>query len=165
MTNNQAKEAMKATNPVTWGRLGILAGLAVAVILMTGCATSRQHVPLPPQRTEEPAPGKTRVYVLRPDRFWGSDEIPVWDGNTLIGRTTGRSFLCWERDPGKVNLVGRCENTTNVSFVAEAGTTHYVLQEVKMGLWKCRTSLELIDEKSAQSWLRRCDPPDEMVLE
>lgn len=139
-------------------RLTILAGLSAA-LLLTGCASTKQFVPLPDQSKTVEDPAKGRIYVMRPASVGGAIKMNVTDGNTPIGTTGPKGFLCWERDPGDVVVASSSENTSRVSLAVRPGSVYYVLQHVRMGIWIARTDLETVTEDQGKLELKKCKPP------
>ena len=139
-------------------RITILAGLS-AVLMLTGCASTKQFVPLPDQSKTVEDPAKGRIYVMRPASVGGAVAMNVTDGGTPIGTTGPRGFLCWERDPGDVIVSSTSENTSRVSLAVRPGSVHYVVQHVRMGIWIARTDLEIVTEDQGKLGLMKCKAP------
>ena len=81
-----------------------LAGLC-ALVFASGCASTRQCVPLPDQTRTVENPKQCRIYVFRPEAMLGGRaRMKIMDGERVIGDLGMASYLCWERDPGKVEV-------------------------------------------------------------
>jgi hypothetical protein len=131
---------------------------SLAVLLLAGCAGSKQFVPMPDLSKPVADTSKGRIYVLRPSSLGGSVGMNVADGGNPIGSTGPKGFLCWEREPGDVIVSSTSENTSRVSLPVRAGSIHYVLQNIRMGIWLARTDLEVIDGERAKKELAKCKP-------
>lgn len=77
----------------------------LALAFASGCATTRQFVPLPDQTRAVENPTQCRIYVFRPEAMLGGiAKMKIMDGERVIGDLGMRSFLCWERDPGPATV-------------------------------------------------------------
>lgn len=132
----------------------------VAVLFLVGCASAHQFVPLPDQTKAIEDPSKGRIYVIRPSSFGGAVGMNVADGGNPIGTTGPGRYLCWEREPGDVIVSATSENTSRVSVPVRAGSTYYILQYIRWGVWIARTELEVISEEKAKEELQRCKPAE-----
>ena len=141
-------------------RLLSLSTCALAALL-TGCATNQQFVPFPDQKARVADPTKARIYVLRPSGMGAAASIEVWDGNTHIGNTSSKSYLCWERPQGDALISGKEENTSTVSLWAKTNSVYYIFQHLRMGWWAARNEMEVISEEKALPLLKDCKPPKE----
>ena len=137
--------------------------LYLAIILLfvmtTGCASTKQFVPLPDQSKQIENPDMARIYVVRPTIFGGAISMNVKDGEKLIGKTGPNGYLSWERAPGQVEIVGKAENTSTLPISLEKGIVYYIQQHVRMGFLFARNKLRLLDEKEGKKKLEECKPP------
>jgi hypothetical protein len=107
-----------------WGPL-----LAVA----SGCSTT-QYVRLPDLSVEVEDPKLARIYVVRPDRAGVFDPGSVSDGETLVGVLGAQRFLCWEREPGELEILWNVDDpgleeddiVPRILLNVEAGRVYYV---------------------------------------
>jgi len=134
--------------------------LSLAFVLFTallmGCASAHQYVPQPDLSKKVDDPNKGRIYVMRPSSFGGAVGMNVSDGGQPIGSTGPGKFLCWEREPGDVIVTSTSENTSRVSIPVRPGSIHYILQNIRWGLWIARTDLEILDEERGLKELKKC---------
>jgi len=134
--------------------------IAVPLVLGIGCATpSSQLAAIPNLAQKIDNPQKARIYVLRPSVFGKNFKMRVYDGDTKIGLTTGESYLCWERDPGVVDLRDNSENKAQIEINAEAGHVYYVLEKLHTGWVKPRSELQELSEEDGLHDLAKCTPP------
>ena len=135
-------------------------GSCIAVAFLVGCASARQFVPMPDQSKVVEDPSKGRIYVIRPSSFGGAVGMNVADGGNPIGSTGPGRYLCWEREPGDVIVSSTSENTSRVALPVRAGSVHYILQHIRMGMWVARTELEVVPEERGKAELKGCKPAE-----
>jgi hypothetical protein len=128
-------------------------------MMLVGCASTRQVVPLPDQSMAIEDPAKGRVYVMRPARVGGAVSMQVSDDGKLIGKTGPRGFLCWERPPGDTIVSSTSEGVSSAPLTIEAGGTYYIFQHLRMGVWIARNELEVVSAEEGRNVLKRCHPP------
>ena len=111
----------------------IFHGLALGLlaILLSGCAGTRQYVPLPEQSKSVEDPSKGRLYVIRPALLGAAVTMNVSDSGKPIGRTGPRGYLCWERPPGEVVISGESEGVSALPVNVEAGQRYFFFQHVR----------------------------------
>lgn len=93
---------------------------------LTGCASAVQYANFPVQTKSIEDPDKARIYVLRPSNCYGDLKIPILEGNTSIGYATGRSFLSWERKPGKTYIFSWADRMVDLPITVEKGEVYYI---------------------------------------
>jgi len=134
--------------------------VCIAVLFsMVGCASTQQHVRLPDQSKRVENPEQCRIYILRPAIVGAAIPMSVRNGDKFIGSTGPKSFLCWEREPGKTTISSKAENTSTVDLDAQKGSVYYLVQHIRMGFFIARNKLELVDETKGQEILKKCKPP------
>lgn len=138
-------------------RILTLAACACSLLLV-GCASTKQFVPMPNQAQSIENTNKGRIYVMRPSALGSAVGMNVADGGNPIGSTGPGGYLCWERDPGDVLVSSTSENTSRVALAVRPGSIHYVLQNIRMGFWVARTDLEVLDDVRGKKELARCKP-------
>ncbi len=132
----------------------------IAVALLTGCASvprASRDRDAAAKQFEAPPPGKANLYVFRDETFGGNWGATVLLDNRLIGETTHHTFILTQVNPGEHVLVSKAENDANLTFVAEAGKTHFVWQEMKMGMWSARATLHMVDEQRGRVGVQACE--------
>lgn len=85
--------------------------------------------------------------------------MPINDGETKIGITGPKGYLCWERAPGDTTITSKAENTATLPLKCEAGMVYYVGQHMRMGLLNARTKLTLLPDAKGKEKLSECKPP------
>lgn len=140
-------------------------GIWLVLLLSVGCASTdsnkptfktTQMVAMPDTSKSVVNTQKARIYLMRPSVFGGLASMKVFDGETQIGNIRGNSYLCWDRDPGTLELHDTAENKSHMELKVEAGHTYYILQKVRMGWIKPCSDLSEIPEDEAQRYLATC---------
>ena len=88
---------------------------------------------------------QSRIYVYRNENFGGAIKIPVTLDGKMMGQTAAKTYFMWNVAPGAhtVSCVG--ENTTALDVNARPGTSHFIWQEMKMGMWTAGCALHEVD--------------------
>jgi len=150
----------------------ILGGL-LAVTGLMGCASTKQSVAMPDQGKTVEDVSKGRIYVMQsPFAFNIASHhvpVPVWQGNREIGVLVGRAYLCWEQEPGTVEISCGTRGSRGVSLRVEAGKVYYVIQYIgpdwrsmgpmtPPGGGELATKLEVVSEEVGLKLLKKCKP-------
>jgi Protein of unknown function (DUF2846) len=130
--------------------------LGILVILLPGCASTKQSVRIPNLSVPVEDATKARIYVIRPALIGGAVQMKVTDNDELIGKTGPQSYLVWERSPGEAFVTSKAEKPCSVTLNVEAGKVYYVLQRVEPGVLYARCRMEQIDDEHAQKFLKGC---------
>lgn len=139
--------------------IGLYFMAALTLLIGVGCATTYQSVPLPDLNKEIENPEMGRIYVVRPSGFGSGISMSIMDNDRKIGETGPNGFLCWERERGKAEIVGKAENTSKVSLDVNSGNVYYIHQHVQLGLLFARNKLEVVDKEKGEKFLGKCKPP------
>jgi hypothetical protein len=130
----------------------------VLLILLPGCASTRQTARIPNLSVPVEDTTKARIYVVRPALIGGAVQMKVTDNDEVIGRTGPQSYLVWERSPGDAFITSKAEKPCSVALNVEAGKTYYILQRVEPGVWFARCRMEQIDEERGRKFIEGCKP-------
>jgi hypothetical protein len=76
--------------------------------------------------------------------------------DTVLGLTKGDTYAHAYLEPGEYTFWSRAENVSAVNQVVEAGKTYYLKQKVKMGGFKARVSVEVLNEAEGREVLEKC---------
>lgn len=133
--------------------------LGTIIALSSGCASTKQLVPLPDQTKTIEDSSKARIYVLRPTTLGSAIAMTVWDAETKIGSTGPNGYLCWERTPGETEIRSRSENTVALPLTCKAGEVYYIGQHVRMGILFARTKLSVLPNEEGKEKTSKCKPP------
>jgi hypothetical protein len=133
--------------------------IGLVLIMATGCASAHQVAPFPDQTKELTRSDLARVYVMRDSVLGSAIKMGVVDGDDYIGDTGPKSYLCWERQPGSTEVLGKAENTSRLSLGVQAGAVYYIRQHPQMGFFMARNKLELVSDEEGRKTLTKCKPP------
>lgn len=132
---------------------------ALVVALAAGCVSA----PLAPREVDlaakefRPTPGKVNLYVFRHERWAKDVAMAVLLDGRFLGMTTPRTYLYAQLEPGRHVLASLAElHRTEVEVTAEAGSTVYVWQEVKFGVFTTGSALHLVEEARARERVSAC---------
>lgn len=153
----------------------ILLQLAIIVALsISGCGTSKQMVHFPDQSKLIEAEGKARIYVIGRPLFMQpashSATLTIVADQGWIGDIVGHSYLCWEREPGTLTIVGRRLSGNVITLAVEKGRVYYILAHIRPGFDATSFSpggghiivnFEIVDNKEGEDALRESKPPEE----
>lgn len=137
---------------------GAFLKMAFILVLISGCTSARQYVPLPD--ISKPVDSQNaRIFVLRPTAFGSAVYMKITENILDIGLTGANSFLVWDRAPGHASIGGEAENDDVVDVQVVGGETYYVQQHVRMGIISARNDLELLSKDEGEKLLKKCKPP------
>ncbi len=136
----------------------ILLLVGMVVVTLSGCVTASQSVPLPDLNASIDDESKARIYVLRPSSMGSAVPFNVFENDIKMGVLGPDSFLCWEREPGLIEISVKSENLSKVSLDVEAGNVYYIKANVQMGVLKARVKLETLDENTGSELVGKCKP-------
>lgn len=128
----------------------VLAG--VMVMMVSACAS----VPLAPPEMDMKAKNmsapkdKALVYLYRNETMGSAIKMTVNLDGRFAGQTASKTYFMWLLPPGKHEFASITENTSTLNLDAKAGETYYIWQEVKMGMWAARSSLQLVDKEKGK---------------
>jgi hypothetical protein len=134
------------------------AGALALVVLATGCAS----VPMAKPELDTAAksysvkPDKANIYVYRNETFGAAIKMPVVLNGKLVGDTAAKTFLILEVPPGKHTVMSKTENDSTVTVDAAAGRNYFLWQEVKMGMFAARSSLQQVDDAIGKAGIAEC---------
>jgi len=102
------------------------------------------------------ANGKTTVYIIRNSSIGSLIKMGVECNDLKIGSTKAKQYVYTVLDPGNYTFVSTAENKASLSLTLEPGKIYYINQQVKMGIIKARTGLELMNEADGIKALNDC---------
>jgi hypothetical protein len=137
---------------------GRLFALFVAVMCMSGCTSISLGSAQDDLRAKSAAvrPGKSQIYVYRHESLGFAVPITLKLDGRASGRTVAQTYVMWEVDPGLHEITSHAEDSSAVSLTAEPGKAYFIWQEVKVGVWKARSSLHQVDEQTGRKFLAEC---------
>jgi len=105
----------------------------------------------------EVKPDKALLYVVRPNNSMGFAVKSFFlCDDEILGINKGDSYFFAYVDPGTHVFWSKSENVDALELEVEAGTTYYIQQHVRMGGFRVRTKLEVVDEAEGKALLAKC---------
>lgn len=132
-------------------------GVLLASVALAGCKSVifRSVSDDTKAKTFTVAPGKSAIYVVRPESI-GNLPLAVVLDDKLTARTGPCSYLLWEVAPGGHQILAYGENISQLALKTEAGKAYFVRQDVAGGLWSPRTLLMAVDEPTGRKAVSDC---------
>lgn len=126
--------------------------LTGALFFLVGCAAPMKASPEKDSVAKSfvPARNKSSLYIFRNENYGGAVGMPVSINGTEIGETAAKTFFRLDLEPGYYLVTSTAENTSELALTLTEGRNHFVWQEVRMGIWKARTALSQVDEKTGR---------------
>jgi len=109
-----------------------------------------------PSTPMEPGGDYAVINIMRPSNFASAIQFGIWDRETFVGILTRSSIIQYKAAPGEHLIMARAENWSSVKATVDAGKNYYILAEPRMGAWKARVSLSVVqpDDKRLTKWTR-----------
>jgi hypothetical protein len=104
----------------------------------------------------EAKPDQALIYVVRPTSVGFAVKSWFFSDDQALGVNRGSSYFFAHVAPGKRVFWSKSENVDAVELEVEAGKTYYIQQHVKIGGFKARTKLEVLDETAGPERLAKC---------
>ena len=134
------------------------AACLIATLLFAGCAS----VPMASSEADASAkaykidPSKASVYIYRNESMGGAVKLPLLLDNVSIGDTASKTYVFRQVEPGTHVITSKAEHDSTLSLDAKAGSTYFVWQEVKMGMFAAGSALHLVDEAKGKAGVAEC---------
>lgn len=121
-----------------------------ATVLLVGCAAP---IKAPPEndataKVFTPLKDKAAVFIFRNENYGGAIGMPIKVNGQDIGETGAKTFFRLNLASGMYVIASEAENTSELPMTLVEGRNYFVWQEVRMGIWKARSSLRQVDEKT-----------------
>ncbi len=123
--------------------------IAVALIsVLAGCAS----VPMASMDQDAQAktftsiPGKASLYIFRDETMGAAVPLTVSVNSKTLGQTAAMTYFHLNVAPGKYTVSSLAEDVSTLNLDLTAGSTCFVWQEIKMGMWSARSKLQQVDE-------------------
>jgi hypothetical protein len=97
------------------------------------------------------------VYVVRPTSIGFAIKSFFFVDETIAGINRGSSYFFVLAKPGERVFWSKSENVDALRLTVEAGRTYYIQQHVRMGGFRARTKLEVLEEAAGVEALEKCD--------
>ena len=134
----------------------VLLLVCIVVSSFSGCVTTRQSAPMPDLNMAIDDASMARIYVVRPAGVGTAVPFNIYENGVHMGVLGTNSFLCWERDPGLIEVSAKSENESKVSLQVESGNAYYIKASPRMGLLKARVHLETTDVSTGMKLVGKC---------
>lgn len=99
---------------------------------------------------------KALVFIVRPELIGGAVPMKLYVNDIEFGKNTGGKYMYGFFDSGAYSFMSKAENKFEVKLTIKAGKTYFLKQKVKMGIFKPRTSLILLNETQGKADLEIC---------
>jgi hypothetical protein len=126
--------------------------------LLAGCAAVEEATmqeDLSAKQLTPPA-GQSLIYVLRTSSLGYAVGFDVSIDGQYVGTTGGSTYIFSIVSPGKHTLISSAENDAVLPLEVAADSVYYVRQEVSMGIWKARNSLQWLPSALGRHDLMGC---------
>lgn len=101
-----------------------------------------------------PGPDESAIYLIRDQSVAANTLIPVSIDGRAAGETAEQTYFFWVVPPGDHRLASHGESPAALTLSTEAGKVYFVRQEIRLGAWEPRISLQLVDEEQGRRGLR-----------
>lgn len=113
--------------------------------------TDKKQHPVP-----EAPPDKALVFVIRPTLWGNKIQTKLAVDGEWKGVNRGNNYFFFTLDPGEHYFCSDSENRSVVALNVEAGKTYYLQQKIRVGFWKARNKLVVLDEAEGKKGLAEC---------
>ena len=145
--------------------------LVMSAVFLVGCAAPMK-APAEKDAAAKvfvPVKDKAVLFIYRNENFGGAVGMPIKVNGQDIGETGAKTFFRLNLASGMYLLASEAENTSELPMTLVEGQKYYVWQEARMGIWKARTALRQVDEKTGidgvlESVLLTPKVPEEVLL-
>lgn len=133
----------------------LLRSVLILIVLLSLSACGGTAL-MKPSTPVEPGGDHALINIMRPSSFGGAILFGIWDREDFVGILTRASTIQYKASPGEHLIMARAENWSAVRATVDAGKTYYILAQPRMGAWKARVSLSVIqpDDKRLTKWMR-----------
>lgn len=124
--------------------------LVMSAVFLVGCAAPMK-APAEKDAAAKvfvPVKDKAVLFIYRNENFGGAVGMPIKVNGQDIGETGAKTFFRLNLASGMYLLASEAENTSELPMTLVEGQKYYVWQEARMGIWKARTALRQVDEKT-----------------
>jgi hypothetical protein len=126
-------------------------------LLTKACGTESVDYDAETKKDQHPTPevpaDKALVYVMRTTIIGFKIHSKLAVDGKWMGTNRGKTYFFFTLDPGEHFVCSESENQDAIALTVEPGKTYYVQQQVKMGAWKARTKLAMLDEAKGKKEL------------
>jgi hypothetical protein len=106
--------------------------------------------------TPEPPNDKALIYVIRPTMWGNKIQTKLAADGQWMGVNRGDNYFFFMLEPGEHCFCSESENRSLLTVRVEAGKTYYLQQKVRLGMWKARNRVAILDENEGRKGLAEC---------
>ncbi len=131
--------------------------VAALVSVLTGCAS----VPMASMDQDAQAkgftslPDKANLYIFRDETMGAALPLTVSVNSKTLGQTASMTYFRLNLAPGKYTISSLAEDVSTLNVDLSAGSTCFVWQEIKMGMFSARSKLQQVDETRGKAGVMR----------
>ena len=131
--------------------------VAALVSVLTGCAS----VPMASMDQDAQAkgftslPDKANLYIFRDETMGAALPLTVSVNSKTLGQTASMTYFRLNLAPGKSTISSLAEDVSTLNVDLSAGSTCFVWQEIKMGMFSARSKLQQVDETRGKAGVMR----------
>ena len=138
-------------------RKTILVFLCFAALAVCRPTPAGEHLDKPDeQKLGQPTDKEALVYFIRTTGLGAAIKFWAFADQSFLGVTQGKSYAFALVPEGKHLFWSKAENITTLEMEVQGGRTYYLNQEVRMGGFRARVRLSLMDEAAATEALKKC---------
>lgn len=115
-------------------------------------------------KTFSVAPERAGIFIYLNEFIGIAAKMEVWLDGVPLGQTMTKTYLHKTVTPGKHTITSITENTDTLEVDISAGSIAYVWQEAKMGFFKARAKLHLVNEAEGRAGVLTCRLAQSTVL-
>lgn len=139
-----------------------IAGVALAALLMTGCASVNMASKADSEKAKEfgaPASGKAGLYVYRNSFVGKALKKDIWVDGPCLGESAPDVFFYRQVEGGKQHRIEtESEFSPNaLELFMEAGKNYFLRQYIRLGAFVGGANLEQMPEEQARADIAKLD--------
>lgn len=132
--------------------LFVFLSIFFTTIFLSGCATAPMASLAHDSSAKEfkSQPDKANLYIFRSETMGAAFPMTIVVNGKTIGQTASHTYFLLNVAPGKYKIESHAEDISTVDLTLEPAKNYYVWQEVKMGMWSPRSSLQQVGDDAGQ---------------
>ena len=132
--------------------LFVFLSIFLSAIFLSGCATAPMASLAHDSAAKEfkPQPDKSNLYIFRNETMGAVFPMTVVVNGKTLGQTASHTYFLLNVAPGKYKIESIAEDISTLDLTLEPAKNYYVWQEVKMGMWAPRSSLQQVGDDAGQ---------------
>jgi hypothetical protein len=143
--------------------------LVIGSVCIAGCGgTTQQVIRYPDQTRIVEEQSKGRIYVIGSPTVMNLASnfvtVTIVADQEWVGDIVGRSYLCWEREPGIATINTRRIASDPLRLSIESGKVYYIAAYIRpvFGSDNLRVRLEQLEEKEGKEQLLKSAAPEKI---